>query len=116
MRPDLIEKAIDASTQWAAFEANDDLTQARIQLALSSLLLSLWEAGALAGESADEAFWVKCDGETNPPEERDQGRLLALVGVAPSQPFEFIVLRVGRATNQFEITETSFDASRAEIF
>jgi phage tail sheath protein FI len=52
-----------------------------------------------------EAFLVKCDEETNPPRERDNGRLICLVGVAPSQPFEYVVLRVGRAGNEFEVQE-----------
>ena len=68
------------------------------------------------GASADEAFFVKCDDDNNPPDEREQGRLLATIGVAPSQPFEFIILRVGRAHNQFEISEASAGASGLEVF
>ena len=68
------------------------------------------------GATADEAFFVKCDEETNPPAEREQGRMLAVVGVAPSRPFEFIILRVGRANNQFEITEASSVASALGVF
>jgi phage tail sheath protein FI len=52
-----------------------------------------------------EAFFVKCDEENNPPRERDLGRLIAEVGVAPSQPFEFIVIRVGRTRDEFEVVE-----------
>jgi phage tail sheath protein FI len=107
----MIEKAIDVATQWAVFEPNDVLTRAKLHLVLTSFLLSLWQRGALMGDSAQEAFFVKCDDENNPPSERDQGRLLAVVGVAPSRPFEFIILRVGRAHNQFEITEASAVAS-----
>ena len=59
------------------------------------------------GNAAEEAFQVKCDEENNPPSERANGRLLAEVLVAPSQPFEFIALRVGREDNAFEITEAS---------
>ncbi|HEY0431213.1 MAG TPA: phage tail sheath C-terminal domain-containing protein, partial [Pyrinomonadaceae bacterium] len=93
----MIEKAIDVATQWAVFEPNDVLTRAKLHLSLTSFLLSLWQRGALMGATAAEAFFVKCDEETNPPTEREQGRMLAVVGVAPSQPFEFIILRVGRA-------------------
>ena len=107
----MIEKAIDVATQWAVFEPNDVLTRAKLHLVLTSFLLSLWQRGALMGDSAQEAFFVKCDDENNPPSERAQGRLLAVVGVAPSRPFEFIILRVGRAHNQFEITEASAVAS-----
>ena len=111
----MIEKAIDVSTQWAVFEPNDVFTRAKLHLVLTSFLLALWQQGALMGAAASEAFFVKCDEVTNPASEREQGRLLAVVGVAPSQPFEFVILRVGRAHNAFEITELT-SLARMEAF
>lgn len=101
----MIEKAIYLSSQWAAFEPNDVYTRAKLRLSLTSFLIALWQMGALVGRSTEEAFFVKCDEENNPPGERDKGRLLAEVGVAPSHPFEFIVLRVGRTDNEFVVSE-----------
>lgn len=101
----MIEKAIGVSIQWAVFEPNSPITRAKLQLVLTSYLLALWQRGALTGAVAGEAFFVRCDETNNPASEREGGRLLAQVGVAPSQPFEFVVLRVGRADNEFEITE-----------
>ena len=96
----MIEKAIDAATQWAVFEPNDYLYPRQdFSLSLTSFLLSLWQQGALMGASANEAFFVKCDEENNPATERANGRLLAEVGVAPSRPFEFVIL-TGRANGQ----------------
>jgi phage tail sheath protein FI len=112
----MIEKAIEVAIQWAVFEPNSTLTRAKLNLTLTSFLLSLWQRGALMGASAEAAFFVKCDDENNPPREREQGRLLATIGVAPSRPFEFIILRVGRAHNQFEISEASSGASALEVF
>ena len=103
----MIEAAIDESLQWAAFEPNDFLTRAKIQMAIDSFLISLWQEGALMGATRQEAFFVKCDEENNPPAERENGRLLAEVGVAPSKPFEFVVVRVGRTANEFEISEAT---------
>jgi uncharacterized protein len=101
----MVERAIYIALQWAAFEPNGELTWAKIRLATTSFLITLWQAGALVGETMAEAFFVKCDHETNPSRERDNGRLTCLVGVAPSQPFEFVVLRVGRTGNEFEVHE-----------
>jgi phage tail sheath protein FI len=112
----MIEKAIDIATQWAVFEPNDFRTRTKLSLSLTSFLVSLWQRGALIGATANEAFFVKCDDELNPPSERDQGRLLALVGVAPSQPFEFVIVRVGRENNQFEISEAGSLASASGVF
>jgi phage tail sheath protein FI len=112
----MIEKAIEAAIQWAVFEPNSTLTRVKLNLTLTSFLLSLWQRGALMGASASDAFFVKCEDENNPQRERDQGRLLATIGVAPSRPFEFIILRVGRTHNQFEISEASSGASGLEVF
>jgi len=101
----MIERAIYLSSQWAVFEPNDDITQAKLRLSLTSFLLSLWQQGALAGAAAEAAFFVRCDRVVNTPALRDEGQLLALVGVAPVNPFEFVVVRVGQTANQFEITE-----------
>ncbi len=101
----MIEKAIYKSTQWAVFEPNNSVIQASLRLSLTSFLISLWQKGGLAGATAAEAFFVKCDPSNNPPDQTDIGMLLAQVGVSPSYPFEFVVLRVGRVDNQFEVTE-----------
>ncbi len=101
----MIEKAISLAIQWAVFEPNDTITRAKLHLSLTSFLAALWQQGALMGDSPPAAFFVRCDEDNNPPDERARGRLLAEVGVAPSKPFEFVVLRVGRIGNEFEIAE-----------
>ena len=101
----MIRKAIFLAIQWAVMEPNDYRTQAKLRLVVINFLLELWQRGMLAGEDAKAAFFVKCDEENNPPEDRDNGRLYIDIGVAPSIPFEFVVLRVGRTSNEFEIAE-----------
>jgi uncharacterized protein len=101
----MLEKAIRIGSQWAVFEPNDRATRAKLHLALTSLLLEMWRQGALAGRTVQEAFFVNCSEEQNPPDQRDRGMLVAEVGVAPASPFEFIVLRVGISDNSLEITE-----------
>jgi phage tail sheath protein FI len=101
----MVEKAIDLATQWVVFEPNDIFTRPKLRLSLMSFLIALWQRGALMGNTIQEAFFVKCDEDNNPDSERANGRLLAEVGVAPSIPFEFIVLRVERTANELEIVE-----------
>lgn len=101
----MIRKSVYEAVQWAVMEPNEFRAQAKLRLAASSFLLALWERGALAGEAAAEAFIVRCDESNNPPSERDNGRLLMEIGVAPVKPFEFVVVRVGRTGNEFEIEE-----------
>ncbi len=103
----MIEEALDLATQWVVFEPNDTYTRGKVSLAITTFLETLWRAGALAGSQPEQAFFVKCDEDNNPSNEREQGRLLADVGVAPSVPYEFVVLRVGRTAEELEIIEQS---------
>ncbi len=100
----MIEKSIDVSIQWAVFEPNDWRTRAKLTLAIQSLLIGLWQRGAMVGAVAAEAFFVRCDDTNNPAEPRARGQLQIDVGVAPSVPFEFVVLRIGRDANGFTIS------------
>ncbi|MFO1429739.1 MAG: phage tail sheath subtilisin-like domain-containing protein [Candidatus Competibacteraceae bacterium] len=94
---------IDRNLAWAAFEPNTPRLWVRIQRDLNVHLGRLLQAGALKGASASEAFYVKCDSETNPAEEREQGRVTTEIGLAPAAPAEFIVVRIihGVGTAQF---------------
>jgi hypothetical protein len=76
------------------FEPHSTMLWDSIRLRLVSRCLELLGAGALAGTDPAQAFFVKCDSETNTPDEMDLGRVVAHVGLAPSVPAEFIVVRV----------------------
>jgi uncharacterized protein len=81
---------------WAGFEPNGPRLWIRIDRELRGYLTQLWRAGALSGETADAAFYVKCDSETNPPERRDGGEVVTEIGLAPNPPAEFVVIRVAQ--------------------
>lgn len=101
----MLMKAIDVQTQWAVFEPNDAVTRRRITQSLTELLAQMWHRGALVGTTPAQAFAVRCDDVNNPPELRLDGQLVADVAVAPSRPFEYVVLRLGRQSNAFEVLE-----------
>ena len=88
-----VEKSIERGTQWAVFEPNDENLWFRIRRDINSFLTSVWRDGALFGNTAREAFYVKCDSELNPAELRDRGMLQVEIGLAPVKPAEFIVFR-----------------------
>ncbi|CUU59572.1 hypothetical protein Ga0074812_12942 [Parafrankia irregularis] len=93
-----LEASILGGTQWAVFEPNDlDLWQ-RLRRTVSAFLLGLWRDGALFGVTPDEAFYVKCDEETNPPGVVDSGQVIIEIGVAPVKPAEFVVFKVAQIT------------------
>jgi uncharacterized protein len=103
----MIEKALETALQWAVFEPNEALTRARATMSITIFLLELHEAGMLAGATPDESFVVRCDLDNNPAAERDLGRLIVEIGVAPSKPFEFVLLRVGRVRDSLEVTDAT---------
>jgi hypothetical protein len=95
----MIEKSLETSLQWAVFEPNDWRTRAKLALVAGSFLEELWRRGALVGDTAAAAYFVRCDDGNNPPDARARGELLLEIGVAPSVPMEFVVLRIGRDAN-----------------
>ena len=56
---------------------------------ITAFLLNIWKSGALFGDSPEEAFYVRCDEELNPPENIDNGVLTFEVGLAIVRPAEF---------------------------
>jgi len=76
------------------FEPNTAALWDRIRLRLVSRCMDLLRAGALAGADPAQAFFVQCDAELNAPELTEAGQVIAHVGLAPSVPAEFIVVRI----------------------
>jgi hypothetical protein len=89
----MVERSIERSTQWVVFQPNDPALWSRIRRDVSAFLTVLWRDGMLFGNTPQEAFFVKCDAELNPPEVRDMGRLIIEVGLAPVKPAEFVIFR-----------------------
>jgi hypothetical protein len=92
----MTEASMDVGLQWVVFEPNDRMLWARVRRDVSSFLRTLWLSGALFGSTPEEAFYVKCDDELNPPEIRDLGQLIIEVGMAPVKPAEFVIFRISQ--------------------
>jgi phage tail sheath protein FI len=100
-----IEASILAGTQWVVFEPNDlDLWQ-RIRRTVGSFLLGLWRDGALFGATPEQAFYVKCDDQTNPPDVIDAGRVVIEIGIAPVKPAEFVVFKIAQLSSGGAVEE-----------
>jgi phage tail sheath protein FI len=78
------------------FEPNNPALWSEIRHLLESYLRRLYRANAFRGATEQEAFFVKCDEELNGRYTRDNGQLLAYVGIAPAEPLEFVVLQIAR--------------------
>ncbi|HJQ02642.1 MAG TPA: phage tail sheath subtilisin-like domain-containing protein [Jatrophihabitans sp.] len=93
-----LEHSIDKSTQWAVFEPNNEALWANIRQTITDFLLVTWRTGALMGTKPEEAFFVRCDRTTMTQNDLDNGRLICLIGVAPTYPAEFVIFRIGQFT------------------
>jgi phage tail sheath protein FI len=91
-----LEESILIGTQWVVFEPNDQQLWARIRRNVSAFLVNEWRNGALFGSRPEQAFYVKCDEETNPEESVDLGRVICEIGIAPVKPAEFVIFRLAQ--------------------
>jgi len=93
-----MEHSIDRGTQWAVFEPNNEALWLRIRLTIESFLYDVWRTGALMGTKPSEAYFVRCDRTTMSQGDLDNGRLVCLIGVAPTKPAEYVIFRIGQWT------------------
>ena len=91
-----IEESILQGTNWIVFEPNDDTLWRQIKRDITAFLTVVWRSGALFGQTPEQAFYVKCDEETNPKELRDLGYCVIEVGLAPVKPAEFVIFKVSQ--------------------
>ena len=94
---------IDFNLADTVFEPNDFSLWLRIRRELTIYCESLWQQGALQGETAQEAFYVNCDAITNPSESREMGKAIAEIGLAPTIPGEFIQFLLVQTGNSIAI-------------
>jgi Bacteriophage tail sheath protein len=91
-----VSESIMQGTQWAVFEPNDQRLWTQLRIAASNFLTRTWRQGALFGASPSQAFYVKCDEETNPPDVVEAGQVVVEIGIAPVKPAEFVIFRISQ--------------------
>jgi phage tail sheath protein FI len=98
-----IEESLYRGTQWVVFEPNDEPLWAQIRLNVGAFMHNLFRQGAFQGSSPREAYFVKCDAETNPQNDIDRGIVNIHVGFAPLKPAEFVVIKIQQIAKQLEV-------------
>jgi phage tail sheath protein FI len=89
-----IISSVERGLQWSVFEVNSHFLWKKLTRQISGFLMELFTRGYFAGATPEEAFFVKCDSETNPPEIRDAGIVVVECGVAPVRPAEYLIFKV----------------------
>lgn len=90
----MVERAVARQLQWVVFEPNTATTRTVVATSVESLLLGLFRAGAFRGATPAESFFVRTDRGVDLG--ADGGQLLCEIGLAPSEPMEFLLLQVYR--------------------
>ena len=98
---DAAERDIKKALQPMVFEPNSQPTWKRVQAAIDNYLHRLWQQGALAGNKAEEAYFVRVGkGITMTQDEINQGQMIIQVGMAAVRPAEFIILKFTQDMSQ----------------
>jgi phage tail sheath protein FI len=93
-----LEHSIAESTNWVVFEPNGQALWSAVATSVSDFLYNEWFSGRLFGATPAEAYFVRCDRTTMTEADLESGRLVCLIGVAPLEPAEFVIFRIGQWT------------------
>lgn len=79
---------------WLMYEENHPRTWGQVVQNLRGFLVMLWVKNALQGNSAQEAFFIRCDHTTMTQTDHENGLVICEVGMAPVRPSEFVTFRI----------------------
>lgn len=97
-----IQESLYRGLQWVVFEPNDEPLWSQIRLNVGSFMHTLFRQGAFQGSSPNEAYLVKCDGDTTTQADIDRGVVNILVGFAPLKPAEFVFVKIQQLAGQLQ--------------
>ena len=100
-----LEESIQEGIRWAVFEPNNLQLWQKLKRTITDFLTRAWRDGAIFGATAEEAFYVRIDEALNPFSEQALGRLNIEIGIRPTYPAEFIIVRIGIWAGGSEVTE-----------
>ncbi|MGC2779212.1 MAG: phage tail sheath C-terminal domain-containing protein, partial [Bradyrhizobium sp.] len=87
------------------FEPNGDALRRSVERGFTVLLTDLFRRGAFSGTTAAESFKVVTDDAVNTAADRDAGRLLVELRVAPALPLQFLTVRLAQTGERLTVVE-----------
>jgi uncharacterized protein len=97
-----VEETLYRGLRWVVFEPNTEVLWRQIRLDVSAYLDTLFRRGAFAGRLPREAYFVKCDSETTTEADVAEGVVNVVVGIAPVDPAEFVIVNVRQQSGLFD--------------
>jgi hypothetical protein len=95
-----LKQSLLTGLKWAVFEPNAEPLWTTIRQTVRGFMNGLYRQGAFKGETAREAFFVRCDSSTTTPEDINKGIVNVVVGFAPLKPAEFVVVTLKQIAGQ----------------
>ncbi len=95
-----LEASLYEGTQWVVFEPNDEPLWSAIRLNIGSFMQNLFQQGFFQGQTPSQAYFVKCDNETTTQTDIDNGVVNIVVGFAPLEPAEFVIIQIQQMAGQ----------------
>ncbi len=89
-----LKHSIERSTRWVEQEEATESVWESLTSQISTFLHAEWRAGRLAGQAADEAFFVCCDHSTMEVSDIESGRVVVMIGFATTKPIDFNIFWV----------------------
>jgi hypothetical protein len=93
-----LEESLYRGLKWVVFEPNDEPLWSQIRLNVGAFMNNLFRQQAFQGKTPQEAYFVKCDGETTTQNDINLGIVNILVGFAPLKPAEFVIIKIQQMT------------------
>jgi len=99
-----ILRRIRYGTQWTLFQNSDADTWREITAQISAFLVTLHARSILAGDYPEQAFFVKCDSDTNAGLAGQRGEVSFIVGFALRRAGELLSFRLHQSDGSFRVT------------
>lgn len=96
----MVSESLEEALQWVVFETNHEPLWKAIRRDITAFLTLLWRQGMLKGETPEQAFFVKCDSETNPEDVIAAGQVVTTIGLSVVKPAEFVVIRISQQAGE----------------
>jgi uncharacterized protein len=95
-----LEQSIEQGIRWAIFEPNNTMLWGQLKRSITDFL------NRVQGDGGIISFYVRIDAALNPPATQALGQLFIEVGIQPTYPAEFIILRIGIWQGGSTVTES----------
>jgi len=108
-----IINSIIRSTRWAAFEKNTPAAWQELRLQIEPFLAAQHRKGLLRGMTPADAFYVKCDLDTNSGRCGQPDGLAFVVGLALTRPGDYLAFRFRHDRPGCSVTELGWQPGMA---